>query len=221
MRALRLRTVWLVLLVACVANLAVLSAKSADMQPPNETPAPAPAVPAVDQPVPWQVPGGQFEAHFGVSYRQEGIVDPNTFNISGSIVTPRMNFGVTGYWANLLPRFQVGGSLNFEGKTSFAYTDIVLTLPITNWLFFEPFFGGAIHDGSLTPTPTLSGLGCPFLFHVGGSFGVPITEHWQVLGTFEHLSNGRGIFGVDCGTNEVPGGNQGLNNYGVSVGYAF
>jgi hypothetical protein len=67
---------------------------------------------------------------------------------------------------------------------------------------------------------SLVGLGCPLLFHAGASFGVPITEHWRVLGTFEHLSNGKPL-GVDCGTNQRPGGNQGLNNYGVSVGYAF
>jgi len=42
-----------------------------------------------------------------------------------------------------------------------------------------------------------------------------------VLATFEHLSNGRGIFGINCGTNQGGGGNQGLNNYGISVGYAF
>ena len=68
-------------------------------------------------------------------------------------------------------------------------------------------------------TPTLVGLGCPLLFHAGASLGVPITAHWRVLGTFEHLSNGK-PFGVDCGTNQREG-NQGLNNYGVSVGYAF
>ena len=47
----------------------------------------------------------------------------------------------------------------------------LLTLPITQRLFFEPFAGGPIHNGRLTPTPTLSGLGCPV--------GVPITKHWS------------------------------------------
>jgi hypothetical protein len=48
------------------------------------------------------------------------------------------------------------------------------------------------------------------------SFGVPINDDWTVLGTFKHLSNGR-EFGVNCGTNQArPGGNQGLNNYGIS-----
>jgi len=66
------------------------------------------------------------------------------------------------------------------------------------------------------------GLGCPLLFHAGVSVGVPITEHWSVLGSFEHLSNGKSLFGLDCGTNQsATGSNQGLNNYGLSVGYAF
>jgi hypothetical protein len=43
-----------------------------------------------------------------------------------------------------------------------------------------------------------------------------------VLGSFEHLSNGKSLFGLDCGTNQsATGSNQGLNNYGLSVGYAF
>jgi Lipid A 3-O-deacylase (PagL) len=67
----------------------------------------------------------------------------------------------------------------------------------------------------------LSALGCPLFFHAGVSIGVPITEHWSVLGSFEHLSNGKS-FGVNCGTNQSQvASNQGLNNYGLSVGYAF
>jgi hypothetical protein len=76
-----------------------------------------------------------------------------------------------GYLAYSLPRFRLGGAVNLSGRTSFAYSGGALTLPITQRLFFEPFAGGAIHNGRLTPTPTLSGLGCPV--------GVPITKHWS------------------------------------------
>jgi hypothetical protein len=89
-------------------------------------------------------------------------------------------------------------------------------------VFIEPFLGGAVHDGSLTPTPLLSGLGCPVLFHTGGSVGYVIGQHWTVASTFQHLSNGKGVFGVNCGTNQSPtGGNQGLNTFGFSVGYRY
>jgi lipid A 3-O-deacylase len=166
-------------------------------------------------------PGNQFEARFGGFAAGVGSTEQGTFDLNASFLTPRIfNPGLQGYAAYLLPRLQLGGALNLAGRTSFAYADITVTLPIVKRLFFEPFLGGAIHNGSLTPTPTLSGLGCPVLFHAGFSFGVAVTEHWSALATFEHLSNGKGL-GVDCGTNQALGTNQGLNNYGVSVGYAF
>jgi lipid A 3-O-deacylase len=202
-------TIWRMSLAVCISYLATLpTAKGADLTPPP----PGAVAPVVAD------TGTQFEARFGVFDHGVGSAERNTVDINGSFVTPRLNVGVPGYWAYLLPRFQLGGAANLAGRTSFGYADVLLTLPTTKWLFLEPFLGGATHDGSLTPT--LVGLGCPLLFHAGASFGVPITAHWRVLGTFEHLSNGK-PFGVDCGTNQRAGGNQGLNNYGVSVGYAF
>jgi lipid A 3-O-deacylase len=223
-RGLRSR-VWLVSAAAAAAFLAaVASAHSADMPPADAAAAPPPpAPPAVYTPAAPQTPapGDSFEARFGAFYHGVGSVEQNTYDLSGALVSPRLNFGLQGYWAYLLPRFDVGGSYNTGGRTSFAYVDMLLTLPITSWLFFEPFLGGAVHNGSLTPTPTFSGLGCPLLFHAGWSFGFPITEHWSALATFEHLSNGKGIFGTNCGTNQVAGTNQGLNNYGIRIGYSF
>jgi hypothetical protein len=124
-------------------------------------------------------------------------------------------------WLTSCRDSSLGAPSIFPAAQALPILMALLTLPITQRLFFEPFAGGAIHNGSLTPTPTLSGLGCPVLFHAGVSVGVPITEHWRVLGSFEHLSNGKG-FGVNCGTNQSPSGsNQGLNNYGLSASYAF
>jgi lipid A 3-O-deacylase len=165
-----------------------------------------------------------FEVRFGEYVHGVGSVEQYTPDISGSIVTPRLSFGATGYWTYFLPRLQLGGSYNLAGRTSFAYLDILYTVPITKWLFVEPFFGGAIHNGSLVGTPTLSDLGCRELFHVGASIGIPVDRQWSVIGTFEHLSNGKGVFGTNCGTNQTGvtgGGNQGLNNYGLRLSYAF
>jgi hypothetical protein len=195
------------------------AAKSADMPPPTLATGASDIPRAL--PIPGDAPGSQFEARLGVFAAGVGSVEQGTADLNGSFLTPRLNVGAPGYLAYFLPRFQLGGAVNLSGRTSFAYFDGALTLPITQRLFFEPFAGGAIHNGSLTPTPTLSGLGCPVLFHAGVSVGVPITEHWRVLGSFEHLSNGKG-FGVNCGTNQSPSGsNQGLNNYGLSASYAF
>jgi hypothetical protein len=210
---------WIAALAACIAYLAAgRAAKSADMPAPTSAAADAATAPA--PPVSNYAPGSQFEARFGVFADGIGSAEQGTADLNGSFLTPRLSVGVPGYLAYFLPRFQLGGAVNLSGRTSFAYFDAALTLPITQWLFFEPFVGGAIHNGSLTPTPTLSGLGCPLLFHAGVSVGVPITEHWSVLGSFEHLSNGKS-FGADCSTNQSPGSNQGLNNYGLSAGYAF
>jgi hypothetical protein len=89
-------------------------------------------------------------------------------------------------------------------------------------MFVEAYVGPAAHNGSLTVTPQLAGLGCDTLFHAGASVGYRFDDHWSVLGTFEHLSNGKTLFGIDCGTNQAAtGSNQGLNNYGLRVGYAF
>ena len=189
-------------------------------------PLPAPvAPPPTAAAVPARDPGTAFELRFGAYYHGVGDVERGTYDLSASVVTPRLDaIGVTGAWRYAIPRFQVGGNYNLDHRTSFAYVDLAWTVPIIKYLFVEPFFGGAIHNGSLYGSPTLSDLGCRELFHVGASVGAPLAEHWVVMGTFEHLSNGKGILGTDCGTNQTGfhgGGNQGLNNYGVRVGYDF
>jgi hypothetical protein len=212
--------IWLSTLV-CLASLAASGpALCADVAPAT-MPASAPAVTAAPPIAEFRDPGNQFEGRFGAFAAGVGSLEQGTLDLNASLLTPRLNLGVQGYAAYALPRLQLGGAVNLEHRTSFAYADIALTLPFARSLFFEPFLGGAIHDGSLTPTPTLSGLGCPLLFHAGFSFGMAITEHWNALATFEHLSNGKEL-GVNCGTNQAANGsNQGLNNYGVGVGYSF
>lgn len=204
----------------------------ADANTASGGPAPANAPAAIFAPVPLDSApplldgsksnaGSDFDARFGAFYHGFGSVEKNTYDINASLLSPRLNFDLPGYLAYALPRFQIGGAKNVDGRTSFAYAGVAWDLPITRWLFVEPYIGGAIHSGRLAPTFTFAGLGCPLLFHAGTTLGFVITEHWTALATFEHLSNGRGIFGIDCGTNEIPGGNQGLNNVGVSLDYAF
>lgn len=225
-RGLGSKNVFIVVLALSIGcGALVRSAKSDGLPPPTSPAPPAPAgvtplYPFDAQPLSYD-PRDQFELRFGGYFHGVGSTERDTYDITASVVTPRPNFGLNEYWNNFIPRFQIGGNVNLEGRTSIAYADFVYTLTITKWLLFEPYIGGAIHNGSLVPTPTLNGLGCPLLFHVGVSFGVPITEHWRIWGTFEHLSNGN-EFGVDCGTNTPgEGRNQGLNNYGIRIGYGF
>ncbi len=217
--------VWAGYLAAFFACGAVTPpANSADMPsaPPLAVEQPPAGLPAV--PNATSNPGDSFEVRFGPSIHAEGSDKAHAyvFDLAASFLTPRLDLGLSGYWAYLTPRLQVGGSLNLEGRTSYAYLDSALTLPVTSWLFVEPFFGGAVHNGSLVSTWTLNGLGCPLLFHLGVGLGVPINQHWSVLGTFEHLSNGKTALNVDCGTNApASGSNQGLNVVGVRAGYSF
>jgi hypothetical protein len=124
-------TVWGMSLTVCILYLATLpTAKSADLTPADAV---APVVGDI---------GTQFEARFGVFDHGVGSAERNTVDINGSIVTPRLKLGVSGYAAYFLPRFQLGGAANLAGRTSFGYADVLFTLPITKWLFFEPFLGG-------------------------------------------------------------------------------
>lgn len=167
-------------------------------------------------------PADMFEARFGVFVHIEGSVDSYTADLNGSLVTPRLWFGPKGWWAFLVPRVEVGGAGNLSNRTSFGYAAALWTIPVWDKLFVEGFVGPAVHNGSLTPTATLNGLGCPVVIRAGASLGYRFNERWSVMGTFEHLSNGKTVFGFDCGTNQAAtGSNQGLNNYGVRLGYTF
>ena len=162
----------------------------------------------------------RFEARFGVFAHGVGSVEQGTVALNGELVTPRV-VNVSGPWAFLVPRFGLGGYVNLSGRTNVAYAAAVWTIPIFNRFFAEAFVGPAIHDGSFGPTATHAGLGCPVLFHAGASLGYRITNNFSVMGTFGHLSNGRELFGINCGTNQQPGGNQGLNQWGIRAGYTF
>lgn len=205
-------------LVVSTALVAPVAARAADL---------AAAVPL--GPMPWTPPAAalldpadRLDLRFGVFAHGIGGREQGTVDINGEVVTPRLAPGVTGWWSYFIPRVHFGASGNLSGRTSFAYTGVIWTFPVFSRFFIEPYVGPAVHNGSLYPTRTLAGLGCPVLFHAGANAGYRFDEHWSVMLTFEHLSNGKSLFGINCGTNQGPNGsNQGLNNYGVRVGYAF
>jgi lipid A 3-O-deacylase len=207
---------WLARSIAWTAPLCVAAAlcaggpaRAADVWMPT---GPAPAVD----------PANFFEVRFGVFAHGVGSAEQGTVDLNGSIVTPRILPGVTGVFSVLVPRVHFGGAVNLSDRTSFAYTGLLWTIPVWDRWFAEAYVGPAVHNGSLAATATLAGLGCPVLFHAGASVGYRFSERWSVMGTFEHLSNGKTLFSVNCGTNLAPvGSNQGLNNYGVRVGYSF
>jgi hypothetical protein len=115
----------------------------------------------------------------------------------------------------LIPRAYLGGMFNVQGRTSSLRGGALWTFPIAAGFFAEAFFGGAVHDGSLDGDASHNALGSRVLFNVGGSLGYQFDRNWSAMFTFDHLSNGNGIF--DTGFNR----NVGINSYGLKVAYRF
>ena len=112
-----------------------------------------------------------------------------------------------------VPRPHVGGALNFDTKTSYAYAGLTWAVDLTPRVFIEGSLSGAIHNGSteghLAP-PGRQALGCSPLFREAGSIGVRLSDKWSMMATVERLSNGG-----TCGDN------KGLTNVGARLGYSF
>jgi hypothetical protein len=158
-----------------------------------------------------EVRAGAF-AH-GVGSPESGPIDFN-----GEVVLPRWDWlGVNSAWDFIVPRAHFGGMLS--KRTSYGYIGALWNYEITHNAFIEGFVGGAYHNGSLDGdaiggVPQRSALGCRLLFHSGGNLGYHLDEHWSVMTTFDHLSNGNAVLGA-CPRN------QGLNEYGLRVSYGW
>jgi lipid A 3-O-deacylase len=211
-------------LAALAAMLALDLAQGADLLPAPPPPAPPPlAAP----PPPPPVPSGLYdpyriELRFGGFAHGVGGNERGTIDLSPELVMPRLPFFQSQWWNVFVPRPHVGTNLNLEGRTSAVYAGALWSFPLPYRTFFELFVDGAIHNGVQTGVVAgHSTLGCPALFHVGGSFGYAITDHWTVMATFDHLSNGHYIFGINCAGNNGPTPNPGINDWGGKIGYAF
>jgi lipid A 3-O-deacylase len=134
-------------------------------------------------------------------------------NLTGEILFSKPFTASDLFTSYFIPRPHLGGSLNFNDKTSFAYAGLSWTFDVTPELFVEGSLGGAIHNGK-DVAPAFSdrqSLGCSPLFRESGSVGVRLSANWSVMATVEHLSNG-GLCSDE---------NRGLTNVGARVGYSF
>jgi len=192
------------------AIVAVNVACAADIAPPDvRAPVAVPVTTPIDPFTGWEVRTGVFM--HGV-----GNVEKNTWDVDGELILPKL-FAPVGPWSYIVPRIHLGGNYNTGGRTSDVWAGLLWTVPLFDTRFFVEGFLDAAYtpNGSLTGTTTMSALGCNPLFHVGGSFGYRFDAHWSTMVTFDHISNGSGIDLTDCGRN------QGLNNYGLRIGYQF
>jgi len=190
------------------AVLAVNVACAADIAPVDvRAPVAVPVTTPID-------PFSGFEVRLGAFMHGVGNVEKGTYDVNGELVLPKL-LAPVGPWSYLVPRIHAGVNANTAGRTSAVYAGLLWTVPVFDRFFVEGFLDAAYHNGSLTGNLTQSAMGCDPLFHVGGSAGYRFDAHWSVMATFDHLSNGSGIGLTNCGRN------QGLNNYGLRIGYQF
>ncbi|MGA2491435.1 MAG: acyloxyacyl hydrolase [Roseiarcus sp.] len=180
-------------------------AQAADLAPPNNPFTPAASAPLYD-PTKFEIRGGFFASPFGV---EQGSTD-----VSAALVFPKV-VSLPGWQDVLIPRLRIGGVVNLDGRTSYAYADGLWTLNVDR-VFAEAFFGGLVHDGPLQNhiDENATALGCRELYHLGADLGYRFDQHWSVIATYEHGSDGEPILS-NCPQN------RGLNVAGVALGYSF
>lgn len=199
------------------ASLLALLASGTDVKAADIAPSASSSLPAQSlfQPEPFAYRPYGFEVRLGGFAHGVGSVEANTFDASLQVVLPKFLADNYGWWNFLNPHTYVGGMFNTGGRTSSVRAGLLWQIPFTERFFGEIFFGGAYHDGSKEGDATHNALGSRALFNVGGSVGYRFTPQWSVLVTFDHLSNGKTIFGTGFDRN------VGVNNYGAQVSYAF
>ncbi|ALA18012.1 MULTISPECIES: acyloxyacyl hydrolase [Chelatococcus] len=152
------------------------------------------------------------QLRLGVLAHDPGGKEDGSVDIMGEIVFAKP-------WSNpdplidmLLPAFNAGVSVNTGGKTSYVFAGLNWHADITDALFIELDFGGAVHNGKVGDVVPdgRDALGCRFLFREAASIGYRFDANWSVLATVEHLSNG-GL----CDDN------RGLTNVGAKLSYHF
>lgn len=141
-------------------------------------------------------------------------------NINGEIVFSSPDF-LNLIWS---PRPYVMGSVNTAGDTSFGGAGLHWNWDFAEGWSLEPGVGYVVHDGELDfPFPqgdprnnpiseSKVFLGSRDLFRTSLSLNRDLAGPWGVQLMYEHLSHGQ-ILGN--------GRNQGLDNIGVRVSYAF
>jgi lipid A 3-O-deacylase len=151
--------------------------------------------------------GWLSEVRFGGFVHDPLSPEKGSVDFNGELLFGRRAF--TGFDA-LIPRFHVGTTVNFAGKTSQVYAGATWTWDVTSAFFLEATFGGSASNGVRLPTPGRNAMGCAVNFRESASAGYRLTQNWSIMATVEHMSNA-GL----CVEN------RGLTNAGLRLGYSF
>lgn len=110
------------------------------------------------------------------------------------------------------PRPFVGGIVSFGGRENSVHWGWQWHAPLGRIFYLEGAVGNGIHDGDLSgAVAPRRNLGCRFLYHWSAGVGANINEHWTVTAQLQHMSN------ILAGCTP----NDGMNHFGISVGYKF
>jgi hypothetical protein len=116
------------------------------------------------------------------------------------------------------PQIEFGAHISTIGRASLAHLGL-------NWrtqlfdtpVFIDGVFGVAVTNSKLAnTTPPERDVGCPGLLYFGADLGYQIDQHWSIMGSIYHASHASlcNLFIPDAK-------NDGLNGFGVKVGYKF
>ena len=109
----------------------------------------------------------------------------------------------------LRPRPHIGFSVSPGEGTDLVYAGLTWEVRLTDRVFVEASFGGALHNGP-TGSEDPETYGCNANIRESASLGIDLTEQMRLMVTVDHMSNG-GL----CDQNE------GLTNAGVRLGYRW
>ncbi len=109
----------------------------------------------------------------------------------------------------LTPRPHIGANIDFDGETNQLYFGFTWDVRLTDRLFLETSFGGAVHDGATGKTAETS-FGCTLNFRESVAIGVELSERLRLQLSVDHMSNA-GL----CDRND------GLTNGGLRFGYRW
>lgn len=116
------------------------------------------------------------------------------------------------------PEINLGGHLSTLGRASMVHLGLTWSSHLFETpLFIEGTVGGALTNSTLgSATPPDRNVGCPALLYFNAGLGYQFDEHWSVLVDAYHASHASLCWVL------APGApNEGLNGYGIKVGYRF
>jgi hypothetical protein len=75
--------------------------------------------------------GSTWEGRFGIFDHNVNGVERGTVDLKGELVSPRISTRGNDLCQVAVPRVALGGNANLSGRTSFAYVDLLWTIPLS------------------------------------------------------------------------------------------